>query len=952
MANLISKGGAWTAAGSWGLIHAGSSQMAGVTAYTWPNAARGYTANFNGDDLEIDGIALYIEYRAAAPSGWVEVCLRQTSAPAADIQVIRFDVADLPSEPATGDGGFWIFIRLTNFTVVAGKTYAVGFQTQNASQIFGYRDATAANQSKCLRRTATGNVNSGDFVWIIGEITGQGTGNDINISYDNNVADAFAGLSIGHRGILNVKRSSTTQLQMAANFYVQAGGTFQQGTYTLCSIAAGADPIVTRISGSYLTEANGFTVGAVFYVDGTSYTVKTVTADGGATLVLTGTPGLLTAARVTIPIDADRTHTLQFNCVADNGYFLSVRSGGKWYGRGIHRAHDRALLAADVGGYCSCPAGANPIITRINGPLCTIANGFTVGASVWINLVSYVIRTATADGGATFQITGTPGALTQVQCLLVAPLTITTDVETGWLSGDDIAIAPTSQTYTQYERKTLGANAAAAVITLPSALIYVHDGTAPTQGEVINLTRNVMLQCSNAAYGFYWALALKSIVDLEWVSLAGFAGTTYIRTSSGGSLNVQRCAVKDCRVTPFQLTVATIDNIVIKNNVGYSLVTYSGTAGIYVSVAVTATTGVVIDGNWIIKVTGIGIYSADAGITIQYNIVSGCSTNGIAVTEANAVITVGFNNNKGHSCYEQGIILSNLQGQTGDGLVAYRCRGYTAPSDGFELVGCYDLIVGSLTAFGNRIANVGITTWGAEITFKTAILGGDIAFPCAQGVAIGTIVNRLKFQDSDFGVTSGIVVPHTTADIYALAPVPIDVELESTKLSSGAGKEVVAINTPESRVLSSDHGRSPGAFKSWFMRGVIEKDDTYFRTPGGAAPSQRLTPNSHSYKLKSGPKRFAMDSGTTATVKANVRKSSVAAGGALYDGNEPRLMVKANPLMNILTDQMLDTMVVAVDTWEELSGLTPAIDADGVLEVYVDCDGDTGFVNVDDWSIA
>ena len=56
--------------------------------------------------------------------------------------------------------------------------------------------------------------------------------------------------------------------------------------------------------------------------------------------------------------------------------------------------------------------------------------------------------------------------------------------------------------------------------------------------------------------------------------------------------------------------------------------------------------------------------------------------------------------------------------------------------------------------------------------------------------------------------------------------------------------------------------------------------------------------------------------------------------------------------MGIATDQVLDTMTAGLNSWEELSGVTPAIDADGVLEVYVDVDGDVGFVNVDDWGVS
>jgi len=252
--------------------------------------------------------------------------------------------------------------------------------------------------------------------------------------------------------------------------------------------------------------------------------------------------------------------------------------------------------------------------------------------------------------------------------------------------------------------------------------------------------------------------------------------------------------------------------------------------------------------------------------------------------------------------------------------------------------------------WGNSVLGCNLQiTYGAELSFDTLIASGDSSFATTAGLHVVTLAAKIKFINSDFGTATGIKVAHGTADIYAAANVPIYIDLENTKLSSGATKEVAALQTPESFVRSSDHGQVAGAFKSYFFRGIIEKDNTYFNT---AVPSQRLTPNTHDAKLKSGIKRFSIESGSTATVKANVRKSSVAGGGADYDGAQPRLMCKAAPLMGIATDQVLDTMTVGLNSWEELSGVTPAIDADGVLEVYVDVDGDVGFVNVDDWGVS
>jgi hypothetical protein len=586
------------------------------------------------------------------------------------------------------------------------------------------------------------------------------------------------------------------------------------------------------------------------------------------------------------------------------------------------------------------------MVTRYYGQLMTEANGYTVVTNININGTNYAIRTATADGGLSLQITKTSGAVPLAYYMLTNVTALTTSVSTGWKTGDDIGIGSTDQTFSHYERKTLGADASGTTLTLPSALTYLHEGTAPVQAEIINLTRNVIWKCSNASYGFYWTISPKATVDLDWVLLSGFSTTSSIKTTTG-SCNIQRCAIKDCRGTPFYINHANADNITIKDNVGYSAPTYSGYS-IEIHVATTGTTNLIIDGNWFIAAPSAygGFYFLDAGFTCINNIVSGAGVNGFYVYEAGAVMGT-FNNNKAHSNYQQGFSFNSVQGAIGDGQVCYRNRGYTAPACGFELLTCFNLNIGTLESFGNATADLGVS--GAEITFTGFTGHGDKGFVTSYGLLLAAVVTKLKFVDSDFGTPTGNKIAHGTADLAGSANFPVYVELENTKLGSGAGKEVIGLYTPESFVKSSKHGQVVGAYKSYFMYGQIEKDETYYNT---AAPSQRLTPNTHSYKHKSAMKRFAMDSGTTATVKANVRKSSVAAGGADYDGNQPRLMCKANAMMGISSDQVLDTMTAGLNSWEELSATTPAITADGILEIYVDVDGDVGFVNVDDWSIA
>ena len=166
-------------------------QNTGTTSTMWPTSMS-YGPNFAGDNLEIAGVAMYFEYRSASPNGWGKVVLRNTTDNLDAAGPITFDVQDLPAAPISGDGGFWAFFKFAaSATLTTGKNFAIGIQAQNGTQIYGYKTATANDFNRLLRRTATAAPQASDSIWIVGEITGQGTGNDITITYDNNVADAY-----------------------------------------------------------------------------------------------------------------------------------------------------------------------------------------------------------------------------------------------------------------------------------------------------------------------------------------------------------------------------------------------------------------------------------------------------------------------------------------------------------------------------------------------------------------------------------------------------------------------------------------------------------------------------------------------------------------------------------------------------------------------------------------
>lgn len=176
--------------------------------------------------------------------------------------------------------------------------------------------------------------------------------------------------------------------------------------------------------------------------------------------------------------------------------------------------------------------------------------------------------------------------------------------------------------------------------------------------------------------------------------------------------------------------------------------------------------------------------------------------------------------------------------------------------------------------------------------------------------------------------------------------------LRNTKL--GAATEVATpSNLGNNGFVSAEKlDQTAGNHKTWMKNGTVQTDTTFFNN---ASPSMRMTPTSTSLKLESASQfqgiEVALANGATGTVSVYVRKSA-AGDGAAYNGNQPRLIVKANPAIGIASDTVLATYSAGTGAWNQISGVSPAVTDDGVIECVVDCDGTAGWINVDDWAVA
>jgi hypothetical protein len=140
------------------------------------------------------------------------------------------------------------------------------------------------------------------------------------------------------------------------------------------------------------------------------------------------------------------------------------------------------------------------------------------------------------------------------------------------------------------------------------------------------------------------------------------------------------------------------------------------------------------------------------------------------------------------------------------------------------------------------------------------------------------------------------------------------------------------------------YNRTAGDHRLHLRGNAIIKSQTSVAVAGSAI---QMTPITAAYKLPTDgwmrERGFAVEvaSGQAVTFSADVRKS------ATYNGAAPRLLVRANPVLGITADTVLDTHTAAVDTWETLTGTTSAVTGDGILRFVVDCDGTAGSVYVD-----
>jgi len=154
--------------------------------------------------------------------------------------------------------------------------------------------------------------------------------------------------------------------------------------------------------------------------------------------------------------------------------------------------------------------------------------------------------------------------------------TITVVGQTGWRPGDHLVITSTSLNPSESEEGYI-ASISGSKISLAAPLKYPHDGAAPAQGEVADLTRNVVvtsLNQSRHAMGvmfMYGAKGSLSFAEFSHLGAEGIVGKYpihfhHVQNSMRGTL-VEGVSVWDSH-NRF-ITIHNTDGIRVKDSVGY-----------------------------------------------------------------------------------------------------------------------------------------------------------------------------------------------------------------------------------------------------------------------------------------------------------------------------------------------------------------------------------------------
>lgn len=893
MSRLISTvTGNFTAAATWGVVDT-TSILEAESGPTNSTTSFVYSSTFVPGAITVDGVAVKIGNRVASPTGTMTIDFRNSTT-ATSLATIVINVSDIDNAGTGAYNRGWYFFKFAApLLLVVAEAYHVGFRTSVISEVALYRDGTAGNWSRLLRTTTTAAPAAGDQIQVLGEFTGPGTGSTFTVTMDNTATTIFGAL--GTRTTIG-----------------------KQGILSFGTAAATA---------YYFKWKGPFTV------------------YGG---------GILRVGTSVSPIPATSTAVVEMDSSVNIDTGIEIGHGATVEAWGATQANFKTLLTTSNGGFCSTVGTA---VTRVAGSQSFLGLTGTIN----INTVNRTIVSVTdADN---LVISASAGTTNNVAWFHIGTATVATVADTtGWAAGDQLAFASTTQVATDSEKKIILTVDSPTQVTLTVALAASHYGTSPMQAEVGNLTHNVKFRGITSLLQGYINTASTSIVTFRYSEFSllgsGTGGATGIDVAvTTGTFDMQFCSRYDSTVASSRgvnITSASGNNITVSNNVFYNIV------GPSIQNALT-TGSYTINNNLIIVLSSGATTFNDHGIIITNNTFVGGISLPVSMTDTGLIGTFSGNTIHSFAGGSGGLWFSGASIAAGSVIANTTIWGGSSGTVGALRFNNFisNITINGLTTFYISTVHLGFNAGSSYITINNwtsneALSTSGPASPLSTAinvVGVASSVNGPYFiTNSNFSTVNGLLLANLRDISFTLNDANGQFVLANTILN-GVTPIFNLINAANgSYVSSAKHQQVNAAHQASFPEGVTSYDAVIF----DVTPSERLTPNNATDRLKSNFFFAAVRSGETCTPSVEVRES-VIGDGTDYNGQRARLFVKANVAAGIAADTLLATATVASEgAWETLSGATIAVTDDAVLSFYVDCGGSgytTGWVNIDTGSV-
>ncbi|MCK5022319.1 MAG: right-handed parallel beta-helix repeat-containing protein, partial [Candidatus Pacebacteria bacterium] len=422
----------------------------------------------------------------------------------------------------------------------------------------------------------------------------------------------------------------------------------------------------------------------------------------------------------------------------------------------------------------------------------------------------------------------------------------------------------------------------------------VHSGTSPTQAEVINLTRNIVITSYNTTYRGYIYCPLNSTSDVDYVEfyMLGHNSSTKhgveIRTTAAVATNFSYCSVWGNAASNSSFYLYQAQNVVIDNCVIYNV---DEEFYIYSSILNT------ISNNIVIGCTDYGLRLNQNQNTITGNTFTSNSSYGINAGGSDDFTS--FSSNISHSNGSYGLYISNGKGVT----ISY-FTGWRNNNTGLYLGSC-SVILNNIVLFGNNVYNIVISA-SSVISGDTWNLNGDTTYPTLYGIRFSNNCPCGFIKDALFGVASGILSAHATADIYCSSGAYASITLTNAKLDSPTNVADFDTTIIGSYIQCEDLGQVAYADKAWYRNGIVVRDATTYKYSSYAARFDYQANNAAWLEYET---YIPVKDGEQIVASAWLRKNA-----SYTDANRPKITISGQGITED-SDQMSDV----TDTWERVT---------------------------------